>query len=801
MSNSAGGARLLLSLDDGFARLAVWSTQYRWVVLLLSLCLLAVGLVGASLVRQDNSMEAYFNEGDATYASYKAYVEAFSSDEVTYILYAAPGRDHGPFDLEVMRSVEHLTQALEAEVPFARKVTSLTNVEFIEADGDDIRIDDLLADFPDTQTELLTWRDKALSKPLYVGAILSEDARYGAVIIEMSRTSTDPIERLRLDPDAGDALDNLYPQVPTTVVREILDRPEYQELEFWLSGDAPMNAEYNELLTEQIGFLTLLTIVLVAPVSLFFIRRRWQALLAPIGVVLLSVVLTLGVMGYVGWRINLFFLMIPSLLCAVGVAQAVHVLLAREQALAAGLNGADALVAAVRKVGTPCLLAAVTTAIGFLGMSVSDLRAVHELAYYSAVGVLLAFVLSMSLLLSLVPNTAAAQKRPAGDGRIQRLMSRCAELSIRRPPAIVAVFAVIAVGALIGVSRLHVDFNFLEEFKESNRWRQHTEQINDVMGGLLSVVYVVDAQAPNGTNRPEILHAVEILQNTATEHSVVMDSLSMADIIKELNQAFHGDDPAYYRIPESREALAQLMLVYEISGGEEMDDVLNIDKSKTALQVRLKLVGASRVREFLHSMDDQVARLEAQGIHVQTSGIGLLWVKMADYITSTQIKGYAVVFTLIALVMMLAFGSVKTALIGMIPNLFPIVLVLGLMGWIGWALDYFRLLLATIAIGIAVDDTIHMMTRLRTAFDETGDYDQAIREATRTVGPALLATTVILTVAFLSYLFSAMAILASFGVLLAATIVAALAADLFLLPAIIKLTKPFGPERLAGANA
>ena len=157
-------------------------------------------------------------------------------------------------------------------------------------------------------------------------------------------------------------------------------------------------------------------------------------------------------------------------------------------------------------------------------------------------------------------------------------------------------------------------------------------------------------------------------------------------------------------------------------------------------------------------------------------------------------RGYTVVFVLIGIVMMLAFGSVRVGLLGMVPNLMPIVLTLGLMGWLDWKLDYFRLLLATIAIGIAVDDTIHMLARLRTAFAETGRYREAVTVAIRSVGPALLATTAILTVAFLSYLLSSMAILASFGVLLAFTMVTALIADLVLLPALVLVLKPFGPE-------
>ena len=375
------------------------------------------------------------------------------------------------------------------------------------------------------------------------------------------------------------------------------------------------------------------------------------------------------------------------------------------------------------------------------------------------------------------------------------LLEAVVRINLEHPKKVLGVFAALFLVAMIGLSWLRVDFNFLHEFKADNEWRQQTEKINDVMGGLLSVVYVFDTAEADGIRNPELLKHIELLQGLAESFPVVEDSLSIVDIVKELNQAFHGGAPEAYKLPETREALAQLLLVYELSGGEEMNDLLNLDKSKTALQIRLQLVGASKVRDFLHAMEAATGDQSVVGVKTEISGIGLLWVRMADYITSTQIKGYLAVFTLIAMVMALVFGSVKVALLGMVPNLFPIALALGGMGWAGWHLDYFRLMLATIAIGIAVDDTIHMLAQLRREFAETGNYAESVRRALLAVGPAITGTTVILTAAFLSYLLSSMAVLASFGVLLAGTIIVALITDLFLLPVLVIVLKPFGPER------
>jgi predicted RND superfamily exporter protein len=186
---------------------------------------------------------------------------------------------------------------------------------------------------------------------------------------------------------------------------------------------------------------------------------------------------------------------------------------------------------------------------------------------------------------------------------------------------------------------------------------------------------------------------------------------------------------------------------------------------------------------------------------VEVSGIGYLWVQMANYIADTQLQGYAITFSLIMLTMMLAFGSIRLGLIAMIPNVFPIVLVLGCMGWLGWNLDYLRLLLATIAIGIAVDDTIHFTSCFKREFERCGRYREALEVTMASVGPAIMAMTAILVVALSAYYASSLAVIASFGFLLTLTIATAAISDLLLMPALLLWLKPFGPERAISTAA
>ena len=314
------------------------------------------------------------------------------------------------------------------------------------------------------------------------------------------------------------------------------------------------------------------------------------------------------------------------------------------------------------------------------------------------------------------------------------------------------------------------------------------------MGGILNVTYIIDTDDNEGVKRPDVLKAIEGIQQFAESQSLVKKAYSVVDIQKDLNRSFHGDDPAWYRLPEERNLIAQYFLVYEMSGGEELQEFVSQDYSRTVMELRVEMTGSAAITELLKTIDDYIAANPIPNAEIRKTGIGLMWVKMGEYIADTQLYGYSLIFIIVAGFLCLAFGSVKVGMLAMIPNLAPVIVVLGLMGWLGIHLDYMKLLLATIAIGIAVDDTLHLVIRFRRCFLQTGNYRRALEDAMRDVGPALLITTVILLGAFSCYLLSNLAIVSSFGILLSVAITVALLADMLFMPALLLITKPFGPE-------
>jgi predicted RND superfamily exporter protein len=802
---------LIDRLSRAFERLAAWSYDHRWIVAGLSL-LLAIGGGYALLFKLgvDNSFEAYFDRSDPVYSAYLRYRDDFGSDEISYLMYEAPGREHGVFDLEVMRRIASLTEALESEVPFVAEVTSLSNAEYVEAIPDGIRVYDLLEDFPATQEELLEVRRKVLAKPLYVGGIVSPDGRHGAIVLEMDKSSIDPQHELVADPAKGYDLDNLYPQATDLAIEEILARPEYAGLRFWHSGDVPLNAAYNWIIIEEGGLFGRLTLTALAVVGLLLLIffRSPVGVIGPLAVAALSVVLSLASIWLLGWQADILSSIVPTMVIAIGVAESVHIISDfRAKRLELG-DRREALRRTLFLVGPPCLMTTLTNGGGFVSMVVSPIVAISHMAVYSAIGVVASFVFSVTLLIvflslgrrhSRVTSASHELALAKGGERFQRGLEWVARFDLRHPRAILAGALAVCVLAVWGVTRLTVDSNFITEFGEDVPIRRDTIAIDDSMGGMGSLVYLFDSGSPDGVKDPEVLREIERLQAEAGRDPLVKKTYSIVDVLKDLNQQFHDGDPAWHVLPDSRELVAQYLLLYESSGGDETEEYVSSDYARANLELRVKLVETSKTTALVERLDGYLAQHPVQRSELEVTGIWALWFQLVEYITSSQVNGFLLAFAVIASLMALIFRSLKLGLLSMVPNVLPSLITLGMMGFVGFALDYNKLLLGTVAIGIAVDDTIHHVTRFRHEFERCGSYAEALFATMRDVGRAVFITSAALVCGFLVFLASSLDSQSQLGILLAFCISTALVAEFLLMPALILVLEPFGPEGARGA--
>ncbi|MDP6978944.1 MAG: MMPL family transporter [Myxococcota bacterium] len=789
-------------INLGFAAVGGWSFDHRWAVVAVGVLSLVVSLAFAARMQIDNSYEAYFDESDPTYLNYETYREDFGSDEWSYILYHAPDYEYGPWNYEVMQKIVSVTEAIEDEVPFIYDATSLANGELMVGDNDDIQIHKLSDEFPETQEELLELRARYLEKPMMVGGIVNESATYAAIRIKMDRSSTDPLEDIRFDPEGGDGLENLYPQVTNNKIAEILARPEYAGIEFFHSGDVPLNAAFNDIIAEESAFLDLITSIVIAALLAFFFRSL-VGVIAPVAVVQLSVIMTVAFIVAIGWKLDLTFSGTPTLLTAIAVAHSVHILSEFRHRFRKLGDRRAALVKTMYLVGAPCLFTSLTTAIGFASMVVAPIKAISRSGIYSAFGVMAAFFLSFTLLMALLsfgrrePRVRAAGEAPPpalGDRALTAVLDRTVSLVTRHRRAVLATFGAVFALSIVGITQIIVDSNWLNDFSERMPLKQITIHVDEVMGGVTNLIIVFDAGEEGGIKNPEALQEIDRIQTWANEQKIVRKSYAITDILKDLNQTFHGNDAAYHVLPESRELAAQFLVLYESAGGAETEELVSSDYQTASLELRLALAMTSETADLVAGLEEQFQSPPLSATTVHITGIGMLWVKLLGYIVDSQIMGFTLAFSVIALIMMLLFRSILTGLIAMIPNVSPVFLTLGIMGWLAIPLDYNKVMIAAVAMGIAIDDTIHVMTRVRYEFLRLGNYEAALREGLMDVGRAISITSIALVLGFLVLTLSLLHSNAVRGVLLATTIMTALIADFLLMPALILTFKPFGRE-------
>lgn len=460
-----------------------------------------------------------------------------------------------------------------------------------------------------------------------------------------------------------------------------------------------------------------------------------------------------------------------------------------------------------RTSGPACFLTSLTTAIGLMALVVVPVKPLQTFGLMAAVGVFGAFVCTMVILPAVMNKTLfeknvvkAVEKKPF----VERLMMTLERWVYKWPLGISIVFLVIAVIFVYGMTLIRVDTNMVQIITRDHPVRQHVETAEKNMGGTQNMEILVDAGVTDGLKDPRLLSAMNDLQQYLEKQHAdfVVSTYSLADAVKESFKALNEDQPAMYRIPATKPMLAQTLLLFESAATEDREDLVTDDYMQGRISVRIRSKGSQEYKDFYRAVQLRITQLTATlkkdypALKMDITGTFALTMNLASLVSWSQIKSFSLALGVISLVFIFVFRSLKGGLLSIIPNLFPILVAFGLMGFLDFALDIDTLLVAPITIGIAVDDTIHFLSRYRMEMMRHGDILMAVRETFHEVGQAMIFTSLILSAGFLIFLLSDHSGLQHFGLLSAAAIFAAVIADLFFLPRLCILSRlKFKPTR------
>jgi len=763
-----------------FARLAEVILRFRWPLLFLVFIITIFAFYEMRTLRMDNSNESFFLEGDPTKLLLDKFRDTFGNEDFVYVLIET--RDF--FTPDTISLIKELAEDLEEHVPYVKDMKFLGNVEYVEGVEGGIEISDLIEDIPETPEEMKLARERAMNEPLYLDNLISRNGKTAAILLECERYPDEKVDPRKEIPPA---------------VYKILVKPEYADLEVYAVGTPIIDFEMDELTAREMSLFGLICIGLQMLI-LLWVARGARGVVTPLLVVILSIFWTLGLLGILDWTLSLMVSMLPVLLICVGIGDSMHIISEFQDQQDRGFSRKEAIVKAVALVGIPCLLTSLTTAAGFLSFCSTVIKPIRQMGVYAAIGVIMAFLLSLimvPIIFSFGKNKKVKENQISKNRNdiFARMLKGVALLNLKHPKAILGIFILLAALSVFGYRLIEVETNSIEFASTDLPVRQAYDYVDSHMGGSMSMEVMLDTGNNDGIKEIEFLRQMEALQNYIDQHPLTCKTTSVIDTLKKMNRAIHENRMEYYNLPETKAQAAEYLFLYETSGGEELDKQVSFNYDIARITARTKSLSSKDVRTFISDIDRFVKENIDPSINVEYTGT-MPWVKaMSDYVSQGQKRSFILAFLAITCMMIIVLHSFKLGLISMIPNVFPVLISLGLMGFIGVYMSLPIMIFSPIIIGVAVDDTIHFFMRYRREFERIGTYEGALKAALSSVGRPIMFTTMTLIVGFSVFGLSDMYNVTQFGLLAAFAFLWALLADFFMAPAMILLFKPLGPEK------
>jgi len=784
-----------------FEALGRWIYRNRIKTVVVTLLLVA-GL-GSNLrkVTMRTSSDSFFHKKDPVLVAYNAYRDQFGLDERIMVGI----RTENVFSEPFLKKLQALHKDLEDNVPYLDDITSLINARNTRGEETRLVVEDLLEHWPKNEAELNAVRDRALKNPVYKNMLLSEDGTFTTIIM---RTDTYSSQGAKKDVLAGfddketavakdrakrKYLTNKENSKAVATVKKILGRHKDPTFNVCLAGSPVVTDTLKRTMRRDMMKFIRLVVGAIA-ILLVLLFRRISGLVLPLLAVILSVICTIGLMALLGTPIKMPTQILPSFLLAVGVGASVHLLAIFYRRFDETRDKEGALAYALGHSGLAIVMTSLTTAAALGSFSMAEIAPIADLGRFAAAGVLISLVFTVVLLpalLSLCPMRPKKVRTRAGKPLMDRLLAGIADFSVKRANTIAALsFVLIAVSVLLA-SQLRFSHNQLKWFPESSAIRRSTETIDKAMKGSVSMMVVVDTRKENGLHDPKLLHELDELctelETFKGDGYFVGKAWSLPTILKEINRALNENRPEFYAIPEERSLVAQELLLFENSGSDDLEDVVDSQFSKLRVAIKLPWADAVKYEEIIRRVRECFEEKLGDSAQITVTGITPLFGRAVSASIHSAAESYLIAFGAITVMMILLIGSVRVGLVSMIPNILPILVAMAVMVLARMPLDMFTMLVGSIAIGLAVDDTIHFVHNFRRYYQQCGNAHEATLLTLTTTGRAMLTTSIVLSIGFFVYVFAYMRNMINFGLLTGLAIIVALLADFFLGPALMVL--------------
>lgn len=766
------------------AKLASLFVDRRYFLSIAVLALTVFCAIGATNLYLNNNYNIFFTDDDPQKLAHELQQnEYIKTDNIAFLVNA---KDGDLFDPEALRVIHYITEQ-SWKAPYAIRVDSLTNYQYSRASDDELIIEDLVLDESDIDNDLVQRvRTIALQEKELVNRVIAEDGSTTLINVALEfpaypekTTSTDEWVQKLKDRDKATAdvteygralVDEVHQMAPNLIVH--------------LMGETVINQSLTE--SSDNDAATLIPLMFVSIVlALAVLLRSVGGIVGAVCVITLAIVATMGAAGWVGYSLNMVNMAAPIIILTIAVCDSVHLLSIYLNNLGGGDDPIDAMTESLRVNMQPVFITSVTTAVGFLTLNFSASPPFREFGNICAFGVMYAMLLTLCLLPTI--TLWLVRKRSVAQTRQNQIADRWASFVIKNRKA--SFFITLAVTALLVsfIPKNQVNDDPAMYFKSGNAYRDAVDFSQSSLAGINDINFSLNCGQENCVHAPDFLRKVEGFSDWLSEQPDVEYVVTYTDTIKRINRNMHNDDPNLYQIPNSKDLSAQYNLLYELSlpFGLELSNLVNFDKSGTRVTAFTQRVTTGRFLELessaYHWLEKNYPDIGSRG-----SSIRMMFSSLGEANIYGMLWGALIALIGVTLTILLALRSVKYALISFIPNCLPAAIGFGIWGATVAHVNMAVAAVFSITLGIIVDDSVHFISKYRRARQQQGaSPEQAVRYAFTTVGPALLVTTVVLTIGFSLLCLSDFNLNAYLGALTAITVAVALIFDFLVLPPLL----------------
>jgi predicted RND superfamily exporter protein len=738
-----------------------------WMILLLGILLVGASGFGVTKLYFRGDYKVFFNKNNEQLQAFEQLQRVFNKTTSASIVIAPQSGD--VFDEQTLKLIHQVTEAAW-QTPYSNRVDSITNYQHTSAEGDDLLVEALMYDDTElTDQKRAQIKEIVLNEPNIVNRMVSAKGNVAVINVTVQLPEKNRTLEIAEVAESVRALGAKFIESGA-------------KADFYYSGIIVMN--YSFASEAQKDVMTLVPAMFFGIlIMLALLLRSITSTLVTMVIIITSVVTTLGLAGWLGFYMSTATVNVPTIILTLAVADCVHVIGSVLFAMRNGKSKEEAIKHSMQLNLMPIFITSITTAIGFLTMNFSNVPILRDLGNLTAIGVMVAFVFSVTLLpamLRLAPIKVSSQKQTDGT------MEKFADWVIRKHRMLLPTSLFIVIGLSSFVVLNQVNDEATKYFSKDTQFRQSTDFMEKNISGMGTVDFALYTNQESGINKPEFLAKAEQFNQWLKNQPEVDHVATITNIFKRLNKSMHNDNQDWYKLPEQQDLAAQYLLMYEMSlpYGLDLNNQINIDKSAMRIVATVKNLGSKEFTAFEQSALTWF-KTNVPGVTINAASPQLMFAHIGEKNMQSMLKSMPTALVLISILLVFALGSWRLGLISLVPNIVPAMVGFGIWGLYSGEINLGLSVVAGMSLGIIVDDTVHFLSKYKYARDEGRSPEEAVRYSFHSVGRALWVTTLVLSVGFAILALSNFRLNSDMGLLTGIILVVALAVDFLFLPAFL----------------